>query len=116
MLYAQRLELQDAQHGYVESRREQVRLQEELSLKEKAFRDTQMHEMGEMKRAQEQRVDEVSVQKKKEMQEQMNSMNDSGEFSRSGIKLQWEIVLRFQSTCNDSKFSFHTEPRQTLAS
>ena len=28
--YAQRLELQDAQHGDVESRREQVRLQEEL--------------------------------------------------------------------------------------
>ena len=36
--------------------------------------------------------------------------------SRSGIKIQWEIVLRFQSTCNDSKFSFHAEPRQTLAS
>ena len=53
-----------------------------------------MHEMGEMKRAQELRVDEVSVQKIREshetiqkltsqlqeMQEQMNSMNDSGEF------------------------------------
>ena len=35
---------------YIESRREQVRLQEELSMKEKALRDTQirsMHEMGE---------------------------------------------------------------------
>ena len=63
---AQRLELQDAQHGYFESRREQVRPQEELSMKEKVLRDTQirsMHEMGEMKRAQELRVDEVSVQK-----------------------------------------------------
>ena len=59
--HAQRLELQDAQHGYVESRREQVRLQEELSMKEKVLRDTQirsMHEMGEMQRAQKQRVDE----------------------------------------------------------
>ena len=48
--YAQRLELQDAQHGYVESRREQVRLQEELSLKEKVLRHTQIrsvHELGE---------------------------------------------------------------------
>ena len=57
---AQRLELQGAQHGYVESRREQVRLQEEFSMKEKVFRDTQirtMHEMREMKRAQELRVD-----------------------------------------------------------
>ena len=54
--YARRLELQDAQHGYIESRREQVRLQEELHMKEKVLRDTQtrsMHEMGEMTRAQE---------------------------------------------------------------
>ena len=33
--YAQRLELQDAHHGYIESRREQSRLQEELSMQEK---------------------------------------------------------------------------------
>ena len=32
-----------------------------------------------------------------------------------GIKLQWEIVLRFQSTCNDPKLSFHAEQRQTPA-
>ena len=65
-VHAQRLELQDAEHGYVESRREQVRLQEEFSMKEKVLRDTQirsLHEMGEVKRAQELRVDEVSVQK-----------------------------------------------------
>ena len=52
---AQRLDLEDAHHGYFESR-EQVRLQEELTVKEKVFRGTQirsMHEMGEMKRAQE---------------------------------------------------------------
>ena len=53
--YAQRLALQDAQYGFVESRREQVRLQKELSMKEKVLRDTQiryMHVMGEIKRAQ----------------------------------------------------------------
>ena len=64
--HAQRLELQDVHHGYVESPREQVRLQEELSIKEKSLRDTQirgMHEMAEMKRAQEFRVDEFLVQK-----------------------------------------------------
>ena len=64
--YAQRLELEDAHHGYVESRREQVRIQEELVMKEKALRDTQIriiHEMGELKKAQELRVDEFSVQK-----------------------------------------------------
>ena len=91
------MELQYAQHGYIESRREHVRLQEEQSMKEKVLRDTQirsMHEMGEMKRAQEPRVDEISVQKLREnnkttqkltsqlqeMQQQMDSMSDSGEF------------------------------------
>ena len=47
----QRLALQDAQYGFVESRREQVRLQEELSMKEKVLRNSQirkMHEMGEI--------------------------------------------------------------------
>ena len=61
------------------------------------LRDTQIrniHELGEMKRAQELRVDEFSVQKLREshetiqrltsemqeMQEQMHSMSDSGEF------------------------------------
>ena len=65
-VYAEGLDLQDAQYGYIKSRREQVRLQEELSMKEMALRETQIrniHEMGEMKRAQELRVDEVSVQK-----------------------------------------------------
>ena len=85
------------QNDFVESRREQTRLQEELLRKEKAFRDTQIrskHEMVKMKRAQVQQVDEFSMQKLREshetvqqltfqlqqMQEHMNSMNSSGEF------------------------------------
>ena len=93
----QKLALQDAQYGFVESRREQVRLQEELSMEEKVLpkpRIRNMHEVGQIQRAQEQRVDEVSVQKLienhetiqqltsqlQQMQEQMNSMNDSGDF------------------------------------
>ena len=70
---AQRLEVQDAQHGYIESRREHVRLQEKLVMKV-VLRDTQirsMHEMGEMKRAQEQRVDEVSAQELRERHDTM---------------------------------------------
>ena len=95
--YAHRLELQDAHHGYVETRREHVRLHEVLSLKGKVLRDTQirsMHEMEELMRAQELRVDKVSVRRLREnhetiqkltsqlqeMQEEMNSMNDLGEF------------------------------------
>ena len=93
---ARRLELEDAHHGKIESRRAQSRLQEESVVEETALRQTQIrntHEMGEMKRAQELRVDEVSVQKLREshetiqnltsqmqdMQEQMNSTNESGE-------------------------------------
>ena len=56
----QRLALQDTQYNFVESRREQIRLQEELSMKEKVLRYTHvrnMHEMGEIKRAQDQRID-----------------------------------------------------------
>ena len=66
-------------------------------MKEKVLRDTQIrnvHELGEMKRAQEPRVHEFSVQnltenhetiqrltsQLQEMQDQMNSMNVSGEF------------------------------------
>ena len=125
--YAQRLELENTHHGYIESRREQFRLQEELSTKEKALREIQIrivHWMGEMDRSQEFSVQKLSgshetmqrlTSQMQEMQEQMNSMNDSGEFQKSGIESQQEIVLRSQSTSSDSKFSFHAEPRQTLA-
>ena len=68
-----------------------------MRVKEEVLRNTQirnMHEMGEIKRAQEQRIDEVSVQKfgenhetiqrltsqVQQMQEQMNAMHDSGDF------------------------------------
>ena len=68
-------------------------------MKDKVLRDTQirsMHEMGEMKKAQELRVDQISVQKiienreaiqkltsqLKEMQEQMNSVSDSENFKK----------------------------------
>ena len=40
--YAQRLDMENAHHGSVESRREQVRMQEELVTKEKALRETQI--------------------------------------------------------------------------
>ena len=65
------------QYGFVESGREQVQLQEELSMKEKVLRNTQirnMHEMGEIKRAQELRVHEVSVQKLREIDETIQQL------------------------------------------
>ena len=62
--YSQLLELEDAHFGYEEPRREQFRRQEELVMKEKALRDTQIrriHEMEELKRPQELRVDDFSL-------------------------------------------------------
>ena len=77
---AQRLDLENAHHGYVESRQEQGRLQEELVMKEKALPETpirSMHEMGEIKRAQELRVDEFSVQKLRESHETIQGLTSS---------------------------------------
>ena len=64
--HSQRLELDDANCGYEESRREQVRLQEELDLREQALRDTRIrniHEMKELRRVRKMRVDEFSIHK-----------------------------------------------------
>ena len=94
---AQDRALQEIQNEFVESRREQARLQEELLRKEDALRDTQilsMHEVEKMKRAQVQQVDDFSIQKLREkhetmqlltsplqqLQKQLNSVNSSGAF------------------------------------
>ena len=114
------------------SRREQSRRQEELSMKEKILRDTPtriIQELGQMKRAQELRVDEFSVQKfreshdtkqrltsqSQEIQEQMNSMNDSGEFQEveSDHSGRLPHVLSQPEVIPSSSYA---EPRQTLAS
>ena len=56
-------------HGYEESRREQATLHEELAQREKALRETRIrsiHEVEELKRAQEMRIDEFSKNEKRE--------------------------------------------------
>ena len=80
--------------------------------------------------AQELRVDEVSVQEFREshdtiqrlasqiqsMQEQVNSMNDSGEFHEVESNHSGRLSHVSQSTRSDSKFFLYAESRQTLAS
>ena len=54
--HSNRLEIVYASHGYEESRREQARLHEELTQREKALRETHIrstHEVEKLKRAQE---------------------------------------------------------------
>ena len=111
--------------------REQIRLQEELLRKEKALRDTQVwskHEMGNMKRAREQQVDEISMQKLRKITRLFNTSLPIAANARTDevydwfwripgcwTKSLWEIVLRFQSNWDDSEFSFFAQPRQKIA-
>ena len=69
--------LQEVQHEFVESNREQARLQEGLLRKENALRDTQirsMYALEKMKRAQVQQVDEMSIQKYRENHETIQQL------------------------------------------
>ena len=69
---AQSMALQDVQNEFVESRREQTRLQEELLRKEKALSrcaDSKKARNGKMKRAQVQQVDKFSMQKLRKSRE-----------------------------------------------
>ena len=77
--YTQRLELQDTEHGYVESRREQVRSQEELPLQKLK----EIHET----------IQKLTSQLQ-EMQNQVNSVNDSGEFQEveTNYSGRWSYV------------------------
>ena len=61
--HSNRLDMDNVNKEYVESRREQARLHEELAQREKALRDTRIrniHEVEELRRAQEMRTDEFS--------------------------------------------------------
>ena len=96
---------------------------------EKILRNTQirnMHEMGEIERAQQHRVDEVSVQKLREnhetiqqltsqmqeMQEQMNSMNDSGNFQEVDSNHSWRLShVPSQPAANLSSYSMSSRDR-----
>ena len=63
LAHSNRLEMNSVNCGYKEFRREQARLHEELTQREKALQDTRIrniHEVEELKRAQEMRIDEFS--------------------------------------------------------
>ena len=93
-LDSNRLEISCTNQGYEESRKEQARLHEELAQRERVLRETQVrsiHEVEELKKAQEMRVDEISIHKLRqshvtiqeltsqiqELQERVNFLNDS---------------------------------------
>ena len=84
--YAHKLELHDAHHGYIEISRRTITPARRINYEGQALRETQtrnIHEMGEMKRAHKNWETHETIQRltsqMQEMQEQVNSMNDSGE-------------------------------------
>ena len=89
-------------------------------MKEKAFRATQirsMHEMGEMKRVQELRVDEFSLEKLRESHETIQRLTSQVQElqERVRVELQWKFFSRSQSNSRDSKSALRAKLRQTLA-
>ena len=95
-LDSNRLEIFCTNRGYDESRNEQARLHEESAQRERVLRETQIrsiHEVGELKRTQEMRMDEFSrnelreshatiqelTSQVQELQETMNYFGDSRE-------------------------------------
>ena len=124
--------MEDAQHGYSESWREQVRLQEELVMKEKSSSrqsDSKYARDGKNeKRSRTTIWRNLSAKIKRKSWDNTKAhfsvtrdarTNEFCEWfrrmSRSGIKSQWQIDLRSKSTSNACKLSFHAEPRQALA-
>ena len=115
------------------SKRASLRLQDELVMNEKDLRDTQIrsiHEMGDLKRAQELRVDEYSLYKTlreshdtiqrltsqmHELQETVNYMHDLREFSRYRIDLEWKLSHVPSQPAVIFKSSIYAKPRPTLA-
>ena len=96
-LDSNRLEIYCTNQGYEESRKEQARLHEELPQRKRVLRETEIrsiHEVGEMKKVQEMRIDEFSrkglrkshatiqefTSQVQKLQERMNDMSDSQEF------------------------------------
>ena len=88
--HVQRLELEDAHHGYIESRREQFRLQEEFIYEGKsASRNSDTEFSRDAGNEESSRITSRHIlyetirrltSQLQEMQEQMKSLNDSGDF------------------------------------
>ena len=126
-LDSNRLEICCTNQGCEESRKEKARLHEELAQRERVLRDTQIrsiHEVEELKRAQEMRIDEFSRNELREslatiqeltsqvpeLQERMNYMRFP-RISRYRVDLQGKIISRSQSAGSRSESSSYVEPR-----
>ena len=108
IIESQRRELDHTIASDEELRRDQLLLQEQLSEQNRDLREAHIksfHEMEELKRVQELRMDESSrrrfienqdninelTARVQELQNEVNFMNDSTDFKDAGISTQWTI-------------------------
>ena len=129
---AQDRALQDVQNEFVESRREQTALQEELLRKEESssrYADSKYARNG--KNEESARTASWTILgakiKGKPRDHSTAHIPIAGNartdeiyerllrFSGCRIKLQWKIISRFQSTCKNSEFSIVAQPRWKVA-
>ena len=120
--YAHKLELHDAHHGYIEIAKRTITPARRINYEGQALRET-----PDTKYTRDGRNEESSQKLRNSWDNTKAHFTNAGnaragEFYewfrwmlRSGIESQLEIVLRSQSTSSDSRFLFHAEPRQTLA-
>ena len=94
-----RLEMYDVNHGYEESRRVQARFHEELARWDKALRETHIrsiHEVEELKGAQEMRIDEIS---RNELRERVTLLHRSSDHKHKSYRKEviiWMILEKNQ--------------------
>ena len=112
----QRLAKQDAQHGFVESRREQVRLQEAFSMKAKVLRNAQIRNMHDEVTVQKLRDNHETIQQLtsqlQQVLEQMNSMSDSGDFQ--DVEPNYSLVSSQPSMIPSSRSTLSRDKRLPL--
>ena len=128
-IHSSRMEID---HTNLAPRRELARLHEELAQRERALREPHtksIHEVEELKRAQEMRIDEFSRHGLRESQATLRdlTLQITGaarkselyerfcSIPRCRINLQWEIIPRSQPIGSCSKPSIYVEPRLEAA-
>ena len=104
--HSQRLGLDDVNCGYEESRREQVRLEEELALRTCELTNSLFNKLRESHAAIREPTSQIQ-----DLQERVNCMNDPREFQDIESICSGKIISRSQSTGGRSKSLWNAEPR-----
>ena len=112
-LDSKRLEIYCTNQGYEETRKEQARLHEELAQREKALRDSRfrnIHEMEELKSAQEMRVDEFSIHKLKETHATIQKLTSQRQELQEKMNCDSKAFQDIESICSGKLSHVPSQP------